>query len=149
MGQESSNRWCLLSQFSVKVLAQSMPNFHLILDEKLDELHLHLSTEALIYFREKYDHHIKSQSDLYWNSWKFCAFSRPLCAYDQAKPKIFYILPKRHEVLTLQGEEDLKVWQYGPQFSESAKIWLSKSIFYVKNDQILSNNVFIYKYVSF
>ena len=54
MGQESSNRWCLLSQFSVKVLAQSMPNFHLILDEKLDELHLHLSTEALIYFREKY-----------------------------------------------------------------------------------------------
>ena len=99
-------------------------------------------------FLWKYAHHIKSQRDLYWNSWKFCAFSRPLCAYDQAKPKIFYILPKRHEVLTLQGEEDLKVWQYGPQFSESAKIWLSKSIFYVKNDQILSNNVFIYKYVS-
>ena len=39
----------------------------------------------------------------------FCAFSRPLCAYDQAKPKIFYILPRRHEVLTLEGEEDLKV----------------------------------------
>ena len=31
------------------------------------------------------------------------------CMYDQAKPKIFYILPRRHEALTLeQGEEDLK-----------------------------------------
>jgi len=36
----------------------------------------------------------------------YCVLSRPLCTYDQAKPKIFYILPKRQEALTL--EKDLK-----------------------------------------
>ena len=43
----------------------------------------------------------------------FALFLDHCVLYDQAKPKIFYILPRRHEVLTLQGEEDLKVWQYG------------------------------------
>ena len=33
-------------------VAKSIPNCHLILDKKFDELHLHLSTEALIYFRD-------------------------------------------------------------------------------------------------
>ena len=42
----------------------------------------------------------------------FALFLDHCVLYDQAKPKIFYILPRRHEVLTLEGEEDLKVWQY-------------------------------------